>query len=203
MISNFQCPKGFEEEYLSFQDAFEERHYASATIKSNNNILHKYLDFLDSENVTESSGITTLHITKFLGRYDKAKTKYVATILYVMRNYLSFLYQQGFTKEDVSKQLPKVHSLRSTLARNMLLRVALEALPEEAQIKCQRDKENIYVQLSLPLDSYSTKKRTESASKLLIINEYKEFVEKNISGKNESKNPLKQFVDAWNTIYPE
>lgn len=28
----------------------------------------------------------------------------------------------------------------------------------------------------------------EYAGKLMIINEYKEFVEKNISGKNESKN---------------
>lgn len=84
-----------------------------------------------------------------------------------------------------------------------ILQVALEALPEEAQIKRQSDKENIYVQLSLPLDFYSAKKRTESASKLMIINEYKEFVEKNISCKNESKNPSKQFVDAWNTIHPE
>lgn len=39
-LSDFQCPQGFEEEYLLFQDAFEERQYAKATIISNNNILH-------------------------------------------------------------------------------------------------------------------------------------------------------------------
>jgi hypothetical protein len=50
----------------------------------------------------------------------------------------------------------------------------------------------------LPLDSFSVKKRTESASKLMIINEYKEFLEKNVSSRYESKNPLKQFVVAWN-----
>ncbi|WP_373657476.1 hypothetical protein [Sporomusa acidovorans] len=100
-ISEFQCPEGFEEEYLLFQDAYEERHYANATIISNNQILHKFLDFLDGENITESSGITLSHVTKFLGYYSTAKPKYVATILYVMRNYLSFLYQQLYERRPV------------------------------------------------------------------------------------------------------
>ncbi len=112
-IANFQCPEGFEEEYLLFQDACEERHYASATIISNNQILHKFLYFLDDEGVTESSGITPSHITKFLGRYSTAKPKYVATVLSIMRNYLSFLSQQGFTKEDLSRSLPKVRIMRN------------------------------------------------------------------------------------------
>lgn len=112
-LANYQCPEGFEEEYLLFQDACEERHYAKATIISNNQILHKFLDFLDKEKVAESSGITPSHVTKFLGRYSTAKPKYVATILSVMRNYLSFLYQQGFTKEELSKSLPKVRIMRN------------------------------------------------------------------------------------------
>jgi integrase/recombinase XerD len=112
-LSDFQCPEGFEDEYLLFQDAYEERHYANATIISNNQILHKFLDFLDGENITESSGITPSLVTEFLGRYSTAKPKYVATILYVMRNYLSFLYQQRFTKEDLSKSLPKVRIMRN------------------------------------------------------------------------------------------
>ncbi|WP_139314615.1 hypothetical protein [Desulfosporosinus metallidurans] len=95
------------------QDAYEERHYANATIISNNQILHKFLYFLDGENVTESSVITPSHVTKFLGRYSTAKPKYVATVLYVMRNYLSFLYQQGFTEEDLSRSLPKVRIMRN------------------------------------------------------------------------------------------
>lgn len=112
-LSNFQCPEGFEEEYLLFQDACEERHYANATIISIKQILHKFLDFLDKEKVAESSGITPSHVTKFLGRYSTAKPKYVATILSVMRNYLSFLYQQGFTKEELSRSLPKVRIMRN------------------------------------------------------------------------------------------
>ena len=112
-LSDFQSPEGFEEEYLLFQDACEERHYAKATIISNNQILHKFLNFLDEENVLESSGIAPSHVTKFLGRYSTAKPKYVATVLYVMRNYLSFLYQQDFTKDDLSRSLPKVRNMRN------------------------------------------------------------------------------------------
>jgi site-specific recombinase XerD len=112
-LLDFQCPEGFEEEYLLFQDVCEERHYAKATIISNNQILHKLLCFLDEENVSESLEITTTHVTKFLGRYSTAKPKYVATILYVMRNYLSFLYQQNFTKEDLSRHLPRVRIMRT------------------------------------------------------------------------------------------
>ncbi|MEA1962206.1 MAG: hypothetical protein U9N81_13230 [Bacillota bacterium] len=110
---DFQCPEGFEEEYLLFQDTCEERHYANATIISNNQILHKFLDFLDEESITESSRITPSHVTKFLGCYNTAKPKYVATILYTLRNYLSFIYQQDFTKEDLSSSLPKVRIMRN------------------------------------------------------------------------------------------
>ncbi|MHB1127886.1 MAG: site-specific integrase [Bacillota bacterium] len=112
-LSKFKCSEGFEEEYLLFQDVCEERNYANATIVSHNRILHKFLNFLDDENVKESSGITPSHVTKFLGRYNTAKPKYVATILYVMRNYFSFLYQQGYTKEDLSRTLPKVRNMRN------------------------------------------------------------------------------------------
>ena len=84
-----------------------------------------------------------------------------------------------------------------------ILQIALEALPEEMQRKWQSNKENAYVQLSLPLDNYSTKKRTASDNKLMIINEYRDFIEKNTSAKNEGINLLESFVSAWNTMHPE
>lgn len=97
----------------------------------------------------------------------------------------------------------KIRYIKGRGGSGRILQVALEVLPEEAQIKWQSNKENAYVQLSLPLDNYTVKKRNESASKLMIINEYKEFIEKNISCHNKSKSLLKQFVDAWNTIHSE
>ncbi|WP_437236204.1 site-specific integrase [Dehalococcoides sp. HCBD] len=110
---SFQCPKSFEEEYLLFQNECEERHYAKATIISNNQILHKFLLYLELNNVCTSEDIKPPHLTGFLSNYDKAKPKYVATILYILRNYLSFLYQQGFIEHNVAASLPKSKIMRN------------------------------------------------------------------------------------------
>lgn len=68
----------------------------------------------------------------------------------------------------------KIRYIKGRGRSGRILQVALEALPEEMQRKWQSNQENAYVQLSLPLDNYSTKKRTESDSKLMIINEYRD-----------------------------
>jgi len=112
-IPSFQCPEGFEEEYSLFQDECEERHYAWSTITGNNRIIHKFLQYLDANNVRSSEEIKPLHLTDFLSGYDKAKPKYVATIVSILRNYLSFLYQQGFIKHEVAYSLPKVRIMRN------------------------------------------------------------------------------------------
>ncbi len=110
---SFKCPKAFEEEHMLFQDELEERHYAKATIISNNQILHKFLLYLELNSVCSSEDIKTSHLMGFLSKYDKAKPKYVATILYILRNYLSFLYQQGFIDHNVAASLPKSRIMRN------------------------------------------------------------------------------------------
>ncbi len=112
-IPPFKCPKSFEEEYLLFQDECEERRYAKATIISLNNILHKLLLYLDKNNVCSSEEIKLPHLTGFLSNYANAKPKYVATILTILRNYLSYLYQQGFMKHDIASSLPKSRIMRN------------------------------------------------------------------------------------------
>lgn len=110
----FLCPEAFEEEYLLFQDECEERHYARSTIIGSNRILHKFLRYLDLNNACSSEGIKPTHLTGFLSNYDKAKPKYLASILHILRNYLSFLYQEGFIKHNVAASLPKSRIMRNT-----------------------------------------------------------------------------------------
>ncbi len=112
-IPAFQCPEAFEEEYLLFQDECEERHYARSTIYSTNQILHKFLFYLQQNHVRFSKEINPVHLTGFLSNYDKAKPKYVATVISILRNYLSFLCQQEFIMHDVASCLPKVRILRN------------------------------------------------------------------------------------------
>jgi site-specific recombinase XerD len=90
------------------------RGYANATINSNTDKLQFFLNYLDTVSVSSSEKITLKHIDGFLALYDSAAVKYVGTILYVLRNYLSFIYQNGFILNDLSLLLPKVRVMRNS-----------------------------------------------------------------------------------------
>ena len=111
----FNCPEGFCEEYEMFVEECRSRGYAKATINSNTDKLQYFLNYLDSIAISSSDEITLKHIDGFLALYDKASVKYVGTILYVLRNYLSFIYQSGFILTDLSLLLPKVRVMRNSL----------------------------------------------------------------------------------------
>ncbi|MCM0646785.1 tyrosine-type recombinase/integrase [Clostridium swellfunianum] len=112
-IQPFICPPGFEKEYKQFQQEYQERNYADATIVCNNNIIHKLLTFLDEKGISNSGKITSVLISKFLANYEESKPKYVATVVYVLRNYLSFLKEAGFIKIDIASSLPHIRILRN------------------------------------------------------------------------------------------
>jgi len=112
-IPEFQCPETFKEEYFLYQDEYEERHYAKATIISHNQILHKFLYYLDENNIGSSEEIKPSYLTGFLSNYEKAKPKYLATIISNLRSYLSFLSQNEFISQDITSFLPKVRIMRN------------------------------------------------------------------------------------------
>jgi site-specific recombinase XerD len=112
-LAPYHCPEQFQESYFLIQEEFEERHYAPATIKSNINQLRRYLVFLDEEDVDNYNDITANHLSKFLEKFKQCKPKYIATIVYVLRNYHTFLYSSGFTTENKSRYLPKIRMLRN------------------------------------------------------------------------------------------
>jgi len=110
----FICPEGFRDEYGMFMEECRRRGYANATFNSNNQKVQYFLKYLNSVPISSSDEITLKHIGGFLAQYDKAAVKYVGTILYVLRNYLSFIHQNGFTCCDFSPLLPKVRIMRNS-----------------------------------------------------------------------------------------
>ena len=110
---NYICPSQFVEEYQAFQDEFEERLYARATVKVLNLALHKFLLFLAAEGVGSSTCIGMVHLTKFISRYQGCKPKYIATVIGSLRNYLTFLYAENFLLNDISHFLPHVRIMRN------------------------------------------------------------------------------------------
>lgn len=104
----YECPAQFEEEYLSFQEELEYRGYARTTVRCNTGKVSKFLTFLETCRVNSSKLIHAEHLTTFLSGYKNCRLKYISIIICVLRNYLTFLYGQGFIDEDISKSLPKV-----------------------------------------------------------------------------------------------
>jgi integrase/recombinase XerD len=109
----YQCPAQFEEEYFAFKEELIYRGYARASITCNTGKVNKFLTFLDNCNVNSSKSINAKHIAIFLSGYSNCKPKYISTIISVLRNYLTFLYGNGFTGKDISKSLPKVKVMRN------------------------------------------------------------------------------------------
>jgi integrase/recombinase XerD len=110
----FICPEGFCGEYGMFIKECRCRGYANATFNSNISKVEFFLKYLDLVWIRSSDEITLKNINDFLALYDKAAVKYVGTILYVLRNYLSFIYQNGFICCDFSLLLPKVRIMRNS-----------------------------------------------------------------------------------------
>lgn len=112
-IPPYQCPVQFEEEYFAFKEELIYREYARSTIVSNTGKVNKFLTFLEVSGVNSSKSIQAEHLTAFLSGYKHCKPKCIATIIYILRNYLGFLYSQGFIDQDISKSLPKVRVMRN------------------------------------------------------------------------------------------
>ena len=110
----FMCPEGFRDEYGMFIEECRRRGYANATFNSNTQKVQYFLKYLDLVPISSSDEITLKHIGEFLALYDNAAVKYVSTVLYVLRNYLSFIYHNGFTCCDFSLLLPKVRIMRNS-----------------------------------------------------------------------------------------
>ena len=107
-IPPFLCPSQFEEEYQAFKEELIYRNYSRSTVISNTEKVNKFLTFLDSSGVDSSRSINARHLTDFLYCYRDRRPKYISTIIYVLRNYLTFLYGQGYIDKDMSQSLPKV-----------------------------------------------------------------------------------------------
>jgi integrase/recombinase XerD len=109
----FECPAQFVKDYEAFQKVCIARKYTLMGKTSTFCLLHKFLIFLDNAGVTFSNEITSGLIIKFLSSYSGNTTRYIARIVSDLRNYLTFLHQEGFMETNLSVYLPKVRIMRN------------------------------------------------------------------------------------------
>jgi len=109
----FECPAQFAKDYKAFQDTCQKRNYTSMGKTSIFSILQKFVIFLNDSGVDSSNEINSVLAIKFLSFYSGYRTRYIATIISNLRNYLNFLYQDGRMTSDLTKCFPKVKIMRN------------------------------------------------------------------------------------------
>ena len=109
----FECPVAFVNDYEAFKEVCLARNYAPMGKTSIFSILQKFLIFLDDGGVTSSNKITNGIIIEFLSSYSGNSTRFIANVISTLRNYLTFLYQDGIIETDLAICLPKVRVTRN------------------------------------------------------------------------------------------
>lgn len=109
----FECPNVFKKDYESFKHACKARNYTPMSEASLFWSLHKFLIFMEGEGLTSSTDITSLHILKYLTSFKEYSSRYIASIISRLRNYLRFLYQDGIIEHDLSECLPHMRITRN------------------------------------------------------------------------------------------
>ena len=109
----YECPTQFKIEYDAFDKACIDRKYSPQGLLAVIKPIRRFLIFLQYSNVELSEQITASLTTTFLSNYAGCKTRYVATVISGLKNYINFLYQNRFISQDISRLLPKVRVMRN------------------------------------------------------------------------------------------
>ena len=110
---HFECPNAFSKDYESFKHSCKSRNYAPMGEASLFWSLHHFLKFMGAEGLASSVEMTSIHILKFLTSQKDYSSRYIATTISRLRNYLNFLYQEGITEYDLCKCLPHMKITRN------------------------------------------------------------------------------------------
>jgi|LSQX01.3.fsa_nt_gb site-specific recombinase XerD len=109
----FHCPDSFTVEYECFLSYLSECGLAIATYQTLLGYTRKFILFLENRGICSSEHIEVSHLDEYLMLYKDNSIKYRGTILYALRKYLSFLYNNGYTISNVSELLPHLQIPRA------------------------------------------------------------------------------------------
>lgn len=108
----FKCPDAFNKDYESFKLACKSRDYSPMSEASLFWSLNRFLDFMNAEGLASSAELNSIHILKYLTAQKGYSSRYIATTISRLRNYITFLYQEGIISQDLCKCLPHMKITR-------------------------------------------------------------------------------------------
>lgn len=109
----FSCPAEYKEEYEGYLKYLETSGLSESTILTRKDKTQAFLLFLASRGVSDVDAISATDIDAFLLLYINNEIKYREAILCVLRSFLGYLYEKGYTPTNLKEILPHLRVPRS------------------------------------------------------------------------------------------
>lgn len=102
----FVCPEGFCDSYDAFVDYLEKKGLSHHTIHNYRETAQHMIRHMTSVGIESTDMISSAEILSFLSAFKHVSTNSFAYLLSGTRQYLTFLFSNGFLDEDFSGALP-------------------------------------------------------------------------------------------------
>ena len=108
----FESPDGFKSALDAFETDHSQRGLADHTHKTRIHVIKKFIIFLTDAKVTSLEQIDANHIQKFISSYSACSTRYIATIVSILKTFLGLLFTEELVTADLRGCLPHVRIMR-------------------------------------------------------------------------------------------
>jgi len=108
----FESPDGFKSALDAFETDHSQRGLANHTHKTRIHVIKKFIIFLTDTKVTSPEQIDANNIQKFISSYSACSTRYIATIVSVLKTFIGLLFTEELITADLRGCLPHVRIMR-------------------------------------------------------------------------------------------
>lgn len=108
----FLCPEGFCDSYGAFLNYLQGKGLSYYTIHNYRETVQQMIRHMETIGIESTDTISSVGILSFLATFEHLSTNSFAYLLTGVKQYLTFLFHDGFLEEDFSETLPHVKKPR-------------------------------------------------------------------------------------------
>ena len=131
----FNCPAGCLEEYNGYLSSLKDRGLSRPTVSDRKKGVANFILFLSGKGLVDSDQIEPEHVDAYLLQFKDMSIKYRAAVVCIVKDYLGYLFENGYSSLDLRCCIPKLRVPRSTGIQHVWtkdeLRRVLDAVDRE------------------------------------------------------------------------
>lgn len=108
----FMCPEGFSNSYGLFMDHLQQKGLAYSTIHNYRETAQQLIRHMTAIGIESADVISSAEIMSFLSLFEHFSANSFGALVGGVKQYLSFLFSEGFLDEDFSTILPQLRRPR-------------------------------------------------------------------------------------------